>query len=162
MVDPAVSYPDNRAFNRGMELDIFLKRSEDSVFKDTTEGFHVRAVISLTNGMCVVWSGDSFSGLAPSKHWRLLDQLILEIFDPKKGVSDGLWIDMNELSNFCDFPGEVTWKYRRPRPPAVRPNPPPIAGPLPHSNRSSANVKRADNHGHKNGTTKQQTYLPSI
>ena len=47
---------------------------------------------------------------------------------------DGLWIDMNEAANFCEYPcldpeGSARQAGDPPRPPAIRPGPPyPIPG----------------------------------
>ena len=38
MVDPAVSYSDNPAFNNGVDLDIFLKENNGSIYK----GMHTK------------------------------------------------------------------------------------------------------------------------
>lgn len=72
MVDPAVAYSDNGAFNRGVEQDIFLKKADGSIFK----GMHQRSrqfYINVSNpSRCRMARCDSFPGLVPSKRGKLL------------------------------------------------------------------------------------------
>ncbi|PGH30431.1 alpha-glucosidase [[Emmonsia] crescens] len=141
MVDPAVAYSDNGAFNRGVEQDIFLKKADGSIFKAG-----------------VVWPGvtafpDWFHPNAEN-YWV---NEFAQFFDPQTGVDiDGLWIDMNEPANFCDYPCENPEKFAidkkfPPEPPAVRPNPRPIPGFPSKFQPPHSRAKRADGHGHKKG-----------
>ncbi|KAJ4306057.1 hypothetical protein N0V88_000853 [Collariella sp. IMI 366227] len=108
MVDPAVSYSDNPAYNRGVEDNIFLKRDNGSEW------------------LGVVWPGvsvfpDWFSENI-DKYWN--NEFAL-FFDENKGVDiDGLWIDMNEPSSFgCYFPCDDPYTSAigfPPTPPPVR------------------------------------------
>lgn len=89
MVDPAVAYQNYAPLNKGLEEDIFLKRSNGSVW------------------LGVVWPGvtvfpDWFSKNIES-YWN---GMFNSFFNKKTGVDiDALWIDMNEPSNFpCNFP----------------------------------------------------------
>ncbi|KAG8921287.1 hypothetical protein FRC02_000326 [Tulasnella sp. 418] len=91
MMDPAVAYQPNKgydAFDRGVAEDIFLKNPNGSLY------------------LGVVWPGltvypDWFHPKALS-YWT--DE-ILRFFDESNGINvDGIWIDMNEVANFCDFP----------------------------------------------------------
>ncbi|CAG8954839.1 hypothetical protein HYFRA_00008524 [Hymenoscyphus fraxineus] len=89
MVDPAVAYADYPAYQNGVENDIWLKRSNGSEW------------------LGVVWPGvtvfpDWFHENV-QKYWN--DEFT-SFFSPENGVDiDGLWIDMNEPSNFpCNFP----------------------------------------------------------
>lgn len=89
MVDPAVAYQDYPAYHNGVEDDIFLKRSNGS------------------DWLGVVWPGvtvfpDWFHPSVQS-YW---DDEFTSFFSAESGVDiDGLWIDMNEPSNFpCNFP----------------------------------------------------------
>lgn len=89
MVDPAVAYAEYPAFQQGIEDDIFMKRSNGSVWKG------------------VVWPGVSvfpdWFAKNIEKYWT---GQFLSFFSKDTGVDiDALWIDMNEPSNFpCYFP----------------------------------------------------------
>ena len=102
MVDPAVAYQQYPPFQRGVDDDIFMLRSNGSIWKG------------------VVWPGvtafpDWFSANI-SAYW---DNEFSIFFSSKNGLDiDALWIDMNEPSNFpCNFPlvapFEVRIKRRR-------------------------------------------------
>lgn len=89
MVDPAVAYQPYGPYQRGLADDIFLKRDNGSTW------------------LGVVWAGvsvfpDWFS-TGIQKYWT---NEFATFFSPETGVDiDGLWIDMNEPSNFpCNFP----------------------------------------------------------
>jgi len=108
MVDPAVAYQNNPAYERGVVDDVFLKRDNGSLW------------------LGVVWPGvtvfpDWFSKNVVS-WWN---NEFSTFFDPATGVDiDGLWIDMNEPSNFpCYFPCDNPFASAvgfPPDPPAVR------------------------------------------
>jgi alpha-glucosidase len=88
MVDPAVAYQNYPAFNNGAKDDAFLKFSNGSIYQG------------------VVWPGITAfpDWFAPNtqEYW---DNEFSTFFDPSTGVDiDGLWIDMNEASNFCPYP----------------------------------------------------------
>ncbi|EME39005.1 glycoside hydrolase family 31 protein [Dothistroma septosporum NZE10] len=117
MVDPAVAYQDYDAFNNGVNDDIFMKKN-GSIYKG------------------VVWPGvtafpDWFHPSAQS-YWN---GEFTSFFSADTGIDiDGLWIDMNDPSNFCNYPctnpeQEAQSMGDPPRPPAVRlGSPRPIAG----------------------------------
>ncbi|EER26892.1 Glycosyl hydrolases family 31 protein [Coccidioides posadasii C735 delta SOWgp] len=117
MVDPAVDYSDNGAFERGMEQDVFLKLNNGSIYKG------------------VVWPGETAypDWFHPNtqEYWNNEFELF---FNPDTGIDvDALGIDMNEAANFCDWPCEDTDAWVRsndlpPDPPAMRPNPRPLPG----------------------------------
>ncbi|KAF2861484.1 glycoside hydrolase family 31 protein [Piedraia hortae CBS 480.64] len=121
MVDPAVAYQNSSTFNDGLDLDVYVKRTNGSVF----EG--------------VVWPGrtvypDWFHPNA-QKFWT---NEFAKFFDEGSGVDiDALWIDMNEASNFCPYPcsdpvGYAIQQGDPPRPPPIRmgsPRPLPEFGP---------------------------------
>lgn len=87
MVDPAVAYQDYPAFNNGKDADIFLKYN-DSIYK----GRVWPGVTAFPD-----WFHDNTQG-----YW---DNEFKTFFSPSDGVDiDGLWIDMNEPSNFCPWP----------------------------------------------------------
>jgi alpha-glucosidase len=92
MVDPAVAAQDYPAYNNGLESDIFLKNADGSVYKGE------------------VWPGvtafpDWFHANAQS-YW---DDEFAKFFDADTGIDiDALWIDMNEPSNFHEYPSEST------------------------------------------------------
>ncbi|KAH8808021.1 glycoside hydrolase family 31 protein [Xylogone sp. PMI_703] len=116
MVDPAVAYQQYPPYLRGAADNIFLHRSNGSFW------------------LGVVWPGvtvfpDWFSN-GVQNYWNNEFSLF---FDPKNGVDvDGLWIDMNEPSNFpCNFPCDNPYAAAvgyPPEPPAVRTPPRPIPG----------------------------------
>lgn len=94
MVDPAVWFPNDPsaeypAFYEGMNDDIFLKRSNGSVWKG------------------VVWAGVSvfpdWFAKNVSRYWV---NRFTTFFSKDTGVDiDAVWLDMNEISNFpCNFP----------------------------------------------------------
>jgi len=115
MVDPAVAYANYPPFNTGVESDIFLKDENGSVFKG------------------VVWPGvtaypDWFAPKAQS-YWN---NEFSRFFDQHSGVDiDGLWIDMNEPANFCN------WPCADPEGFAVTDGDPPPASPLRNNFRPS-------------------------
>lgn len=116
MVDPAVAYQQYGPYLRGASDEIFLKRSNGSFW------------------LGVVWPGvtvfpDWFNSGTQS-YW---DNEFSMFFSPEDGVDiDGLWIDMNEPSNFpCNFPCDNPYAAAvgyPPAPPAVRTPPRPIPG----------------------------------
>jgi alpha-glucosidase len=110
MVDPAVAYaPDSNyeAFDKG--VDIFLKYDNGSLYRG------------------VVWPGQTvYPSWFNSKTQDYWNQEFLTFFDPETGVDiDALWIDMNEASNFCEWPcldptAEAASQGLPPKPPAIR------------------------------------------
>jgi alpha-glucosidase len=118
MVDPAVAYQNYSAFNNGVSHNAFLTFSNGSVYKG------------------VVWPGVTAfpDWFAPGTqdYW---DEEFDSFFNAQTGIDiDALWIDMNEASNFCDYPcsnpeAEAISMGDPPRPPAIRLGAPrPIAG----------------------------------
>lgn len=118
MVDPAVAYQNYPAFNNGVERNAFLKFSNGSDFQG------------------VVWPGPTvfpdWFGAETQQYWN---GEFDSFFDPSSGVDiDALWIDMNEASNFCDFPCSDPAAFAAssgdpPNPPPVRLSPPrPLPG----------------------------------
>jgi len=116
MVDPAVAYQPYPPYERGAADGIFLKRSNGSFW------------------LGVVWPGvtvfpDWFNTEAQD-YWNNEFSIF---FDPTNGVDiDGLWIDMNEPSNFpCNFPCDDPYAAAvgfPPEPPAVRTPPRSLPG----------------------------------
>lgn len=118
MVDPAVAYQDYDAFNNGASQGIFMKTADGSIYKG------------------VVWPGvtafpDWFNP-ATQNYWNTE---FSTFFDAATGVDiDALWIDMNEASNFCNYPctdpeGFAADNGFPPEPPPVRPGSPiPLPG----------------------------------
>ena len=131
MVDPAVAYQDYPAFNNGVDQGIFLKLSNGSVYQG------------------VVWPGvtafpDWFNE-ATQGYWN---GEFDSFFSADSGVDiDALWIDMNEASNFCDYPcsdpqGYASQNGFPPTPPPVRDGSPiPLPG-WPSDFQPSAGSKR--------------------
>ncbi|TKA79243.1 hypothetical protein B0A55_06265 [Friedmanniomyces simplex] len=88
MVDPAVAYQNYPGFNDGVSADAFLKVANGSVYKG------------------VVWPGVTAfpDWFAPGTQGYWNGQLD-SFFIAQTGIDiDGLWIDMNEASNFCVYP----------------------------------------------------------
>jgi alpha-glucosidase len=118
MVDPAVAYQQYGPFQRGVSDNIFLKKADGTIWQG------------------VVWPGvtafpDWFS-VNISSYWNSEFALF---FSPGNGIDiDGLWIDMNEPSNFaCDFPcddpyGSAAKIGFPPAPPPLRRPPRPLPG----------------------------------
>ncbi|KAJ5925887.1 Glycoside hydrolase family 31 [Penicillium verhagenii] len=117
MVDPAISDSDNGAFFRGKECGVFLYRDQNTVYQGA------------------VWPGvavypDWFNPETQA-YWNGEFQ---RFFDEKSGVDiDGLWIDMNEASNFCSWPCKDPADYAQqnnlpPIPPMARRPPRPLPG----------------------------------
>ncbi|KAL1391006.1 glycosyl hydrolases family 31-domain-containing protein [Phyllosticta capitalensis] len=111
MVDPAVAYKNNTAYDNGAAADVFLKEPGGDYFIGVVwpgatvfpDWFHPNA----TN----YWSGE-----------------FARFFSADSGVDiDALWIDMNEASNFCTYPCQDPYEFARrnrspPDPPDVREN----------------------------------------
>lgn len=116
MVDPAVAYQNYPPANQGLEDNVFMLRSNGSVW------------------IGVVWPGvtvfpDWFSANI-TRYWNGQFQTF---FDADTGLDiDALWIDMNEPSNFpCNFPCDDPYKAAigyPPAPPPVRAPPRPLPG----------------------------------
>ncbi|KAJ5625169.1 hypothetical protein N7510_001478 [Penicillium lagena] len=116
MVDPAVSDSNNTAFHRGMEQDIFLHRND------------------------TLYQGAVWPGVAVFPDWFNPDTQdywngeFNDFFSAEHGVDiDGLWIDMNEASNFCPWPcadpaAFAVYDNLPPTPPPVRTPPYPLPG----------------------------------
>ncbi|EGC44131.1 alpha-glucosidase [Histoplasma capsulatum var. duboisii H88] len=149
MVDPAVAYSDNGAFNRGAEQGIFLKKADGSIYKG------------------VVWPGvTAFPDWFHPNTENYWVNEFAQFFDAQTGVDiDGLWIDMNEPANFCTYPCEDSEKFAidnkfPPELPAMRPNPRPIPG-LPSTFQPlHSGAKRAGEHGHKMGLLNRKLIDP--
>lgn len=115
MVDPAVAYQPYPPYQRGADDGIFLRRDNGSFW------------------LGVVWPGvtvfpDWFNTDVQS-YWNNEFSLF---FSPNGVDIDGLWIDMNEPSNFpcnfpCDNPFAAAVGYP-PTPPTLRTPPRPIPG----------------------------------
>ncbi|ODA79223.1 hypothetical protein RJ55_04816 [Drechmeria coniospora] len=109
MVDPAVAYHDYPPLHQGVESDAFLRRDNGSLW------------------LGVVWPGltvypDWFSTKV-AQYWN---GAFARFFSKESGVDiDGLWIDMNEPSNFCPFPCDNPYEVSR----AYPPEPPPVRQP---------------------------------
>lgn len=87
MVDPAVAAKDYAPFHRGVDADAFM------MFKgDVYRG--------------VVWPGPaSYPDWFAANTTAYWNNEFAVFFSPETGVDiDYLWIDMNEPSNFCEFP----------------------------------------------------------
>ncbi|GME28528.1 Glycoside hydrolase family 31 [Neofusicoccum parvum] len=109
MVDPAVAYRNNSAYDNGSQKDVFLKASNGSDF------------------IGVVWPGPTVfpDWFHPNTQPYWNDEFA-NFFNAETGLDiDALWIDMNEAANFCDFPCADPYGYAEannqpPDPPPVR------------------------------------------
>ena len=116
MVDPAVAYQPYPPYQRGASDGIFLRRDNGSFW------------------LGVVWPGVTvFPDWFHTDIQNYWNNEFTVFFDPTNGVDiDGLWIDMNEPSNFpCNFPCDNPYAAAvgyPPPPPAVRSPPRPIPG----------------------------------
>ncbi|MCJ1439463.1 hypothetical protein MMC27_008857 [Xylographa pallens] len=128
MVDPAVAYQNYSAFENGVSAGAFLKLGNGSIY----QGSYMQSTASegkLKTLIGVVWPGitafPDWFGPNTQSYW---DNEFLSFFSPTTGVDiDTLWIDMNEASNFCTYPGSDPAAFAisdgdPPMPPSVRPN----------------------------------------
>ncbi len=88
MVDPAVAKASYPTFEEGAPDGVFMKERNDDWYSG------------------VVWAGPSvFPDWFNPKTQGYWNQQFERFFNEQSGVDiDGLWIDMNEASNFCDYP----------------------------------------------------------
>ena len=109
MVDPAVAYQNYSAYSNGVDLDVWLKYDNGTIY----EG--------------VVWPGPTVfpDWFHPNVEQYWNDEFV-SFFSAESGVDiDGLWIDMNEAANFCNWPcadpaGFAEENKNPPDPPALR------------------------------------------
>ena len=111
MVDPAMAYQteDYAPFTEGASVDAFLKVANGSIY------------------LGVVWPGvTEFPDWFHPNTQDYWDGQFLSFFDADTGVDiDALWIDMNEASNFCNYPCRDPFKQaiemgNPPYPPPIR------------------------------------------
>lgn len=112
MVDPAIAYQDYPAFNNGRDQDVFMKVENGSIYQG------------------VVWPGKtSFPDWFAPQTQEYWNSEFASFFSAESGVDiDGLWIDMNEPANFCNYPCSDPEGYAEennfpPEPPPVRSGP---------------------------------------
>ncbi|KAJ2905550.1 hypothetical protein MKZ38_005194 [Zalerion maritima] len=118
MVDPAIAYQNNSAYDHGKDLDVFLKNPDGSYFKG------------------VVWPGVTvFPDWFHPEIQSFWDSEMLAFFDPETGVDiDQCWIDMSDPSSFgCEFGCDAFEVVAEsdsfpPDPPPVRNPPRPLPG----------------------------------
>jgi alpha-glucosidase len=108
MVDPAVAYQNYSAFNNGVAKNAFLKNNDSSIYQG------------------VVWPGvTAFPDWMDPGAQDFWNEEVNSFFNAETGVDvDALWIDMNEASNFCDWPCSNATQY------AIDNGLPPTAPPL--------------------------------
>ncbi|KAH8812280.1 putative alpha-glucosidase [Xylogone sp. PMI_703] len=115
MVDPPVSLNDSVSYNNGLEDDVFIKYSNGTVFVAAMWPGATSWVDWLHPNAQEFWTGE-----------------VTSFFDSEKGINlDGIWIDMNDPSNFCPYPcsDPVGWAATNgdpPAPPPVRTTWPPL------------------------------------
>jgi alpha-glucosidase len=109
MVDPAVAYQDYDAYNNGVDMDVWLKYDNGTLYQGA------------------VWPGPTV--FPDWFHPNITDYWngeFLNFFSAEDGVDiDGLWIDMNEAANFCPYPcadpqGYAEESKNPPAPPPLR------------------------------------------
>ena len=116
MVDPAVAYQESGTLSRGLEDNVYLLRSNGSVW------------------LGVVWPGVTvFPDWFSENITTFWNGEFERFFDADTGVDiDALWIDMNEPSNFpCNFPCDDPYAAAKgfpPEPPKVREPPRALPG----------------------------------
>ena len=109
MLDPAVAAKNYKPYNDGVKMNALMKQSNGSVYTG------------------VVWAGPSSfpDWFAPSVQ-DFWNEQFNSFFNRDNGIDiDGLWIDMNEPSNFCDYPCTNPKQFAieardPPRPPPAR------------------------------------------
>ncbi|KAJ1303229.1 hypothetical protein OPQ81_011427 [Rhizoctonia solani] len=120
MVDPAVAYQPNKGyktFDRGVTDGIFMKEQDGSLHKG------------------VVWPGvtvfpDWFHPNA-SSYWT---NEFKDFFNSASGIDiDGVWIDMNEPSSFCNYPCDNPEEQAIGNPPPRTTGPPDVNTPIFHN-----------------------------
>ena len=88
MVDPAVAYQKYPGYENGIAADAFLKFANGSIYE---------GVVWPGPAVFPDWFGDGTQG-----YWN---GEFDSFFSADHGVDiDALWIDMNEASNFCEYP----------------------------------------------------------
>ncbi|PWY89999.1 alpha/beta-glucosidase agdC [Aspergillus heteromorphus CBS 117.55] len=132
MVDPAVSVSDNDGYNDGVQQGIFLRVQNGSLYEGAVWPGVTVFPDWFNSGTQDYWTGE-----------------FARFFDADTGVDiDGLWIDMNEASNFCPYPCTDPAAYAvsddlPPTPPPVRSSAPrPLPG-FPADFQPSSKSKRA-------------------
>ncbi|CCO34760.1 alpha-glucosidase, putative [Rhizoctonia solani AG-1 IB] len=120
MVDPAVAHQPNKGykpFDRGVIDGVFMKEQNGSLHKG------------------VVWPGvtvfpDWFHPNV-SSYWT---NEFIDFFSPTSGIDiDGVWIDMNEPSSFCNYPCDNPEEQAVGNPPPRTTGPPDISTPIFHN-----------------------------
>ncbi|CAG8389415.1 unnamed protein product [Penicillium salamii] len=113
MVDPAISHSDNEAFNTGSDQGVFLYRDYEQN---------------------ELYQGAVWPGVTVYPDWFHTDTQYYwngefeRFFNRDDGVDiDGLWIDMNEASNFCPYPCTNPAEYAENN--NLPPPPPPVRSP---------------------------------
>ncbi|KAL4807618.1 Alpha/beta-glucosidase agdC [Aspergillus unguis] len=131
MVDPAVAHADYPSFERGLEMDVFLRRENGELYQGA------------------VWPGSTVfpDWFHPNVSTYWINEFA-SFFDSGEGIDiDALWIDMNEAANFCDWPCEDPVAFSEtgnfpPEPPPVRDDP----GTVPWLSGSSGDRRRYTKH----------------
>ena len=102
-------------YSRGVEQDIFLHKPSHQGPKITFgETAHSTAANDSSVYHGIVWPGpvafpDFFHNPAAQPYWT--EEIGRFFFDPEDGPSvdvDGIWIDMNEVSQLCDYPCDAS------------------------------------------------------
>lgn len=148
MVDPAVAYQDYAAFNNGKNMSVYLHNEDGSIYQG------------------VVWAGVSaFPDWFHPDTQDWWNNEFATFFSTDTGIDiDALWIDMNEPSNFCNYPcnnasGFAIDNNYPPMPPAVRAGPA-ISLPGWPSNFQPPNTKRQSMTGQKKGLPNRSLITP--
>jgi alpha-glucosidase len=153
MVDPAVSnsgkccnhlplnstlmgnvLSDNGAFKRGHNQGIFLHRDneQNELYQGKSTDRSTMPTIPNRISPGAVWPGltvyPDWFNKETQRYWNSEFE---RFFSPRDGVDiDGLWIDMNEASNFCPYPCKNPAEYAEQN--DLPPVPPPVRSPPRH------------------------------
>lgn len=126
--------PDNDAFKRGHEQGVFLYRDKEQnkLYEGRLTSRSMRPTLPNRVSLGAVWPGltvyPDWFNKDTQTYWNTEFE---RFFSARDGVDiDGLWIDMNEVSNFCPYPCKDPAEYATAN--DLPPAPPPVQSPPRH------------------------------